>query len=52
MGYPFHQASLEEEMTKLSDILERAELEEWETNFLGGMFKHLRIQFERARDRG
>lgn len=49
MGYPFHQASLEEEMTKLADILERAELEEWETNFLGGMFKHLRIQFERAR---
>ncbi|MGI5844619.1 MAG: RNA methyltransferase [Candidatus Xenobium sp.] len=52
MGYPFHQASLEEEMTKLSDILERAELEEWETNFLGGMFKHLRIQFERARGPG
>lgn len=49
MGYPFHQASLEEEMTKLADILERAELEEWETNFLGGMFKHLRVQFERAR---
>jgi len=49
MGYPFHQASLEEEMTKLADILERAELEEWETNFLGGMFKHLRVQFESAR---
>ena len=49
MGYPFHQATLEEEMTKLSDILERADLEVWETNFLGGLFKHLRVQFERAR---
>lgn len=48
MGYPHHQASLEEEMTKLGDILERADLEEWETNFLLGMFKHLRIMFERA----
>ena len=50
MGYPFHQASLEEEMTKLADILERASLEEWETRFLLGMFKHLRVQFERLRD--
>lgn len=49
MEYPFHEATLEEEMTKLSDILERAALEEWETKFLLGMFKHLRIQFQRAR---
>lgn len=49
MRYPHHQASLEEEMTKLGDILERADLEEWETNFLLGMFKHLRIMFQRAR---
>lgn len=49
MQYPHHQASLEEEMTKLGDILERADLEEWETNFLLGMFKHLRIMFQRAR---
>src|SRR5690606_39244186 len=31
MGYPFHEATLEEEMTKLGEILERAQLEEWET---------------------
>ncbi len=46
MGYPFHRATLDEEIKKLGNILDRAGLEEWEVNFLGGMFKHLRIQME------
>lgn len=46
MGYPFHKASLSEEMKKLANIVDRARLETWETNFLGGLFKHLRLRFE------
>ncbi|CAN0435914.1 unnamed protein product, partial [Phaeothamnion confervicola] len=41
-GYPGHAATLEEEMTKLGDIAERAALEEWEVRFLLGMVRHLR----------
>ena len=42
MNYPHHRASLTEEMVKLANLLERAKLEKWEVNYLGGMFKHLR----------
>lgn len=51
MGYPYHRASLEEETAKFADILERAELETWETNFICGMFKHLRIKFEQLHNK-
>lgn len=41
-GYPSHQATLAEEMTKLADMVERTQLEEWEIRFLLGMLRHLR----------
>lgn len=41
-GYPSHQATLGEEMTKLADMAERTQLEEWEIRFLLGMLRHLR----------
>jgi TrmH family RNA methyltransferase len=41
-GYPSHNATLDEEMTKLSNIVERAHLEAWEIRFLLGMTRHLR----------
>ena len=41
-GYPSHQATLEGEMTKLGDIIERSSLEAWEIRFLLGMVRHLR----------
>lgn len=41
-GYPSHQATLKGEMTKLGDIAERAQLEQWEVRFLLGMLRHLR----------
>lgn len=42
VGYPGHAATLEEECGKLSDILNRAALEDWEVNFLLGIVRHLR----------
>jgi tRNA C32,U32 (ribose-2'-O)-methylase TrmJ len=41
-GYPAHGDPLEEEMGKLSDILNRAALEDWEVNFLLGIVHHLK----------
>lgn len=46
MGYPPQRGtSLTKEMSRFADILDRAQLEEWEINFLGGMFKHLYVKF-------
>ncbi len=42
MNYPKHRASLAGEMVKFANLLERAQLEKWEVNYLGGMFKQLR----------
>lgn len=46
-GYPAHQATLEEEMAKLGDIVSRCRLEEWEVHFLLGMLKQVRYTVER-----
>lgn len=42
IGYPGHGAPMEEEIGKLSDILNRAVLEDWEVNFLLGIVRHLK----------
>lgn len=42
VGYPGHAATLAEELGKLSDILNRAALEDWEVNFLLGILRHLK----------
>ncbi len=44
-GYPSHHAKLSEEMTKLADMAERTQLEEWEVRYLLGMVRHLRNWF-------
>jgi tRNA (cytidine32/uridine32-2'-O)-methyltransferase len=41
-GYPSHQATLAEEITKLGDIVERSSLEAWELRLLMGVLRHLR----------
>lgn len=46
-GYPTHQATLEEEMTKLGDIVSRCRLEEWEVHFLLGILKQVRYSVGR-----
>ena len=48
MGYPSHRSTLTAEMVKMANLLERAKLERWEVNYLGGMFKQLRNHYERA----
>ncbi len=48
MGYPSHRSTLTAEMVKMANLLERARLEKWEVNYLGGMFKQLRSHFENA----
>jgi TrmH family RNA methyltransferase len=46
MGYPPQRgASPLEEIAKFTDILDRAQLEEWEIGYIGGMFKHLYTKF-------
>lgn len=50
-GYPHHQASLAEEMTKLADIAARARLEEWEIRFLMGMLKQVRYSYGQLKPR-
>lgn len=53
VGYPGHNATLEEEIGKLSDIFNRAALEEWEVNFLLGIVRHLKkVQSEQGQARG
>ncbi len=42
--YPRHQASLEEEMVKLSDLLFRSNVQEWEVRLLQGMLKQVRYR--------
>ena len=47
MGYPPQRgASKLEEIAKFSDILDRAQLEDWEIGYIGGMFKHLYVKFQ------
>ncbi|MBQ7528415.1 RNA methyltransferase [bacterium] len=47
MGYPPQRGASEvKEMTRFADILDRANLEDWEINFLGGMFKHLYVKYQ------
>ena len=47
LGYPPQRgASSLEELGKLADIFDRAQLEEWEVNYLAGMFKHLYVKFQ------
>ncbi len=41
-GYPAHGTTIEEEIGKLGDILNRAALEDWEVNFLLGIVRHLK----------
>ena len=41
-GYPSHNATLPEELIKLSDLVERSNIENWEVRFLLGMVRHLR----------
>lgn len=41
-NYPSHNATLEEELRKINDILHRANLEVFEVNFLLGIIRHLR----------
>ena len=48
MGYPSHRSTLTAELVKMANLLERARLEKWEVNYLGGMFKQLRSHFENA----
>lgn len=48
LGYPGHQATLQEEMVKLADILERARLERWEINFLLGIFRHIERRLQQG----
>ena len=43
---PQRGASSLEELGKLADIFDRAQLEEWEVNYLAGMFKHLYVKFQ------
>lgn len=45
-GYPSHDATLDEEMRKVNDMLHRSRLEVFEVNFLLGIIRHLR-NFER-----
>ncbi|MBQ7503248.1 RNA methyltransferase [bacterium] len=46
MGYPPQRGtSLTKEMARFADIIDRAHLEEWEINYLGGMFKHLHVKY-------
>ena len=47
MGYPSHRSTLTAEMVKFANLLERARLEKWEVNYLGGMFKQLRNNCEK-----
>lgn len=49
-GYPSHDATLDEEVRKISDMLHRARLEVFEVNFLLGIIRHLR-NFEAGRAR-
>lgn len=46
-SYPSHAATLEEEMTKFADLLERARLEVWEVNLLLGVLRHFRFHLGR-----
>ncbi|MDO5297726.1 MAG: TrmH family RNA methyltransferase [bacterium] len=48
MGYPSHRSTLTAELVKMANLLERARLEKWEVNYLGGMFKQLRNHYESA----
>ncbi|MBS2038537.1 RNA methyltransferase [bacterium] len=41
-GYPSHDATLDEELRKINDMLHRARLEVFEVNFLLGIIRHLR----------
>lgn len=44
-GYPHHRSNLEDELTKLKDIVMRSQLEEWEVRLLLGMLKQTRHRF-------
>ncbi len=41
-GYPSHDATLEEEITKLKDLTERCGLKVWEVNLILGIIRHFR----------
>ena len=58
-GYPSHDATLDEELRKINDMLHRARLEVFEVNFLLGIIRHLRNreavrggELERGREPG
>lgn len=44
-GYPHHRSTLDDELTKLKDIVMRSQLEEWEVRLLLGMLKQTRHRF-------
>ncbi|MBX3166328.1 MAG: RNA methyltransferase [Candidatus Eremiobacteraeota bacterium] len=50
-GYPSHDATLDEELRKINDILHRSRLEVFEVNFLLGIIRHLR-NYERINQQG
>lgn len=41
VGYPHHRKPMQQEMSKLADILTRAHPDALETNFLIGLFRHI-----------
>lgn len=47
-GYPSHDATLDEELRKINDILHRSRLEVFEVNFLLGIIRHLRNRERRG----
>lgn len=44
-GYPHHRSNLEDELSKLKEIVMRSQLQEWEVRLLLGMLKQARHRF-------
>ncbi len=51
-GYPHHRGALEDEMSKLKNIVMRSALQDWEVRLLLGMLKQVRYRLEHPVDQG